>query len=412
MKKKLIIIAILIVLSLSLTAFAQKPNTCLSCHKEMSDEMQKPALLIIDDIHHKIGLSCAGCHGGDPSQEDAEMAMSPAKGFVGVPGELEIPQFCGKCHSDPKFMRNYDPALPTDQLEKYRTSMHGQRIQQKDKKAAQCVSCHSVHDIREAENPQSSVYAENVPATCAKCHADSSYMAEYGIPVNQFDNYKQSVHGNALLLKHDTGAPACNDCHGNHAAMPPGVTALGAVCYQCHAAEGELFLASPHKPAFDMMGEAECVYCHSNHKVLKPSDELIGTEKTAICVNCHSEGDAGYNAAKAMKEAIVSLHNKYSASKELLDDAEQKGVEVSEEQFALRGIHDRLLQMRKLIHAFDPQKSAAAADTALKAADDVNKAGLAAVKEVSSRRYYFLIFTALTLFLAVVLVMKIKSYGK
>jgi len=410
--KKTVIIAILVLLSQALTVSAQKPNTCISCHKELADELQKPALLSGDDIHHKIGLSCAGCHGGDPSKEDAEEAMSPSKGFVGVPGTLEIPHFCGKCHSKPAYMRSSNLWLPPDQLEKYWTSMHGQRIRKQDKKAAQCVSCHSVHDIREVDNPQASVYAENVPATCSKCHADSTYMAEYGIPTRQMDDFKNSVHGAALLQKHDTGAPACNDCHGNHAAMPPGVTSLGTVCYQCHAAEGELFLASPHKPAFDAMGEAECVYCHSNHKVLHPSDDLVGVEEKAICVNCHSDGDAGFATAKSMKEAIVELQSKYKASKDLLDKAASQGVEVSEEQFALRGIHDQLLQMRKLIHAFDAQKSAAASDSAIKAAGEVHAAGMAAVKEVKSRRYYFAAFTLITLFLAGVLVMKIKSYGR
>jgi hypothetical protein len=38
------------------------------------------------------------------------------------------------------------------------------------------------------------------------------------IPHNQYEKFARSVHGIALLKKHDSGAPACNICHGNHGA--------------------------------------------------------------------------------------------------------------------------------------------------------------------------------------------------
>ena len=67
-------------------------------------------------------------------------------------------------------------------------------------------------------------------------------MKEYGIPTDQYEKYSKSVHGVALLQKHDLGAPACNKCHGNHGATPPGVESISKVCGTCHALNADLVL--------------------------------------------------------------------------------------------------------------------------------------------------------------------------
>jgi len=213
-------------------------DECLNCHQELEDELQIPALKIKNDIHFQKGLTCADCHGGDPTSDDPDISMSRAKGFRGVPSHQTVPQFCARCHSDANFMKTYNPRLPVDQYQKYKTSIHGKKIVKGDEKVANCVSCHSVHEIMPANNPKSSIYPINLPQTCAKCHADEEYMKEYGIPTDQFSKFSVSVHGKALLEKKDIGAPACNDCHGNHGATPPGIGSISNVCEQCHVVMG------------------------------------------------------------------------------------------------------------------------------------------------------------------------------
>ena len=296
-------------------------NTCVNCHIDLSDEFEVLVKKFDNDVHNKQGLSCAGCHGGDPTAEDPDESMDPKKGFVGVPSTLDIPNFCGECHSNPRFIRTYNPSLPTDQMDKYSTSHHGQSLKQGDKKVAQCVSCHGTHDIRKVKDPISKVYPTNVPSTCAICHSNEEYMAPYAISTDQYSEYRNSIHGEALLKRGDTGAPACNDCHGNHAATPPGFASIGRVCIQCHLAEGELFAASPHKPAFDALEVEECVFCHSDHDIQHPTGEEIGNHDEAICVKCHEEGDNGYEAATKMREAIDNLNETYESSGHLLEDA-------------------------------------------------------------------------------------------
>ena len=82
-------------------------------------------------IHAANGISCHNCHGGDPT--DMVMAMSPARGFLGVPNEKAIPEFCGRCHVGVK--------------EDYLASAHGRAL---GRGGPQCVTCHGNHDIRMA----------------------------------------------------------------------------------------------------------------------------------------------------------------------------------------------------------------------------------------------------------------------
>ena len=76
--------------------------------------------------------------------------MSKAHGFIGVPPRTAVPKLCARCHSDPNFMRKYNPSERVDQDAEYETSIHGQRLAKGDDKGATCIDCHGVHDIRAA----------------------------------------------------------------------------------------------------------------------------------------------------------------------------------------------------------------------------------------------------------------------
>ncbi len=136
-----------------------------------------------------------------------------------------------------------------------------------DPNAAECASCHGSHEIQPVKDSRSLVYATNIPSVCANCHSDAKLMSKYKIPTDQYDNYVSSVHGVALLEKGDLSSPSCNDCHGNHGAVPPGVESISKVCGTCHVLNMELFEQSPHKKAFDENNYPECESCHGNHLV-------------------------------------------------------------------------------------------------------------------------------------------------
>ncbi|OGL47645.1 MAG: hypothetical protein A2161_19940 [Candidatus Schekmanbacteria bacterium RBG_13_48_7] len=137
-----------------------------------------------------------------------------------------------------------------------------------------------------------------------------------------------------MLKKGDRGAPACNGCHGNHGALPPGVASLSHVCGVCHVNNSELFDKSPHKTAFDRLRIPQCEICHSNHDIVAATDSMLGIQKESVCIKCHTEEKlpAGYTAAKKLSESIETLNFKLEETKTLIEDAEQKGMEFSDQK--------------------------------------------------------------------------------
>jgi predicted CXXCH cytochrome family protein len=397
----------LVLISFSVAA-AQKKDSCVECHKDMQGELSLPVEMSKGDIHQSRGLSCADCHGGNPSSDDPTGAMNPAKGFVAKPKHKDVPQFCGKCHSNAEFMRKFNPALRVDQEHEYSTSVHGKLLATGDQNVATCTNCHGYHGVRAVKDPQSSVFATNVAETCSKCHANADYMKGYKIPTDQFDKYKSSVHAKALYDRQDISAPTCNDCHGNHGAAPPGIASVANVCGQCHVRQSTLFQASPHKTVFDAMDVGECIQCHSNHGIQPPTDEMLGVGQGSVCTSCHAEGDSGYQAAEKMRGMVDQLSAKLTNALEVLNRAERAGMDVSRPKFELSGAKDSLTQSRVLVHAFAPDEIAKAVEPGLELAAKDHKAGDDALTEWGFRRKGLGVSLFFILFLAAVIYLKIR----
>jgi predicted CXXCH cytochrome family protein len=389
-------------------------DNCLDCHSGWEEAVDAPSKLIQRDVHFKVGLGCSDCHGGNPNLDDMD-DVRKSKGYKGVPDVKEIPQFCSSCHSDPTYMVKHNPSLATDQLEKYKTSIHGKRLFEKgDVKVANCVSCHSVHDIQSPEIPTSTVNVQNIPGTCAKCHAKADYMKEYGIPTDQYDGYIKSVHGQALLVKKETGAPACNSCHGNHGATPPGVNSLSAVCGLCHALIADNFAKSPHKAAFDAAGYPECETCHSNHNIEQPELFWVGTSDSSLCIRCHAadDGNRGFAVAAAMYNMMSKMNEIYGKALSEIDEADRKGMMVTDERFTLNEVKQAIIQTATEFHALDTIVVAGTALTGIASSEKIYEAGQAKIDDYYFRRKGLGIATLLITILAFALYLKIRSIEK
>jgi predicted CXXCH cytochrome family protein len=320
----------------------------------------------VSDVHFRRGLSCAGCHGGAP--DDDTMADEIYERWPEASERREnrawIADFCARCHADPVFMRNFNPGLPTDQYAKYKESRHGRLLLgDGDSKAAQCVSCHGVHGIRGSKSPRSSVHPQQVPYTCGQCHADPDYMRGYltvngkPLPTDQLESFEGSVHGRALLERGDTGAPACNDCHGNHAAMPPEVSNVSQVCRSCHAGNGELFDGSKHKRAFDANGWPECATCHGDHAVAETDDSMLSEESDPLCYECHREYAADNpectQTAEYFHTTITALASATQSLGGAVHTLAEKGLDVDPLGATIDELSDHLRQARSRIHTFN-----------------------------------------------------------
>ena len=96
--------------------FGQTKNSCLDCHSVLPDALGVSQETFSQDIHAQKGLTCTSCHGGDATSDDPDKAMSRKAGWKGKIDRKQIPQLCGTCHSDPAYIRQFNPSLRTDQL--------------------------------------------------------------------------------------------------------------------------------------------------------------------------------------------------------------------------------------------------------------------------------------------------------
>ena len=377
---------------------------------------------VVADVHLRRGLSCSGCHGGKPTDEemtDAIYGRWPDR-ETRQADRSWIPSFCTEaCHSQTGFMRRYNPSLPVDQMLKYRESRHGEAVlSRRNPKAAQCVSCHGVHGIRRPTSPQSLVFPANIPQTCGRCHADPRAMrgvelddGTTPIPTDQLAEYEASVHGRALLTKHDLGAPACNDCHGNHAAMPPAVASVSQICRNCHVNNGKLFDGSPHKSAFEAMEWPECETCHGNHEIEKTSDAMLGTGAGNICKSCHDEygGPECNETAQHFHDQIVTLDRLQAETLVAIEAAEKQGLDLSDLRFDMVGVHDVLVESRSKIHAFDRGEFDKTAKRGFAVVESAQATIAAALDEYSFRKIGLAISTLVVSLVALFLYLKIRD---
>jgi len=379
----------------ALSAIAQlsAKDTCLACHQGLEGNLQQPAKKFTDDVHRHAGFSCADCHGGDATKEDPHASMSRARGFTGKIERRAVPRLCARCHSDANLIHKFKPQQRVDQLAQYQTSVHGKRLAAGDVKVANCVDCHGVHDIRDVKHPLSPVHPLRLPQTCAHCHADKQHMAGYKIPTTQFDEYRKSVHWEALAKRRDLSAPSCASCHGNHGATPPQVSSVAAVCGTCHALMEDLYQKSPHQPVFAGMGMAGCVTCHGNHEISPPSDKLLVGDGSS-CGQCHDAESVGGKTAGEMNKQIRDLEAAVNASQGILERARQAGMEVSDSRLQLQEAHQALVQARVAVHAFKVDAVAEPVKQGLTIARTSYQAGEAALRESNYRRTGLLVSLA------------------
>ena len=396
-------------------AKADIPKVCGKCHGPGDNPYKRQYHL--DDVRSAFegsahgqaldqsdaGPQCVSCHGIH--------SIAPVKDPRSSVHPLKVAKTCAKCHSNAAYMRDFNPRLPVDQYEKYLTSQHGKLNSSGDPKPATCVSCHGNHAVLQVKDPRAPVYLTKVPGTCGHCHSDARYMAQYHIPTDQYEGYKQSAHGVALLKNSDLNAPACNSCHGNHGAAPPGSNSVAAVCGTCHQANAELFDKSPHRKVFEHDKLPGCVTCHGNHRVVPPTDALVSFDKPSPCAKCHQNAPSDTSAAsiRRIRGVLDSLSLGKDDAVQVLNHAEQLGMDVSEARYSLKDVNQAVVQSRVAVHAFRAAALVEAARPGLEVIAKARKAGDDAVHEYRFRRQGLVISTLIVTALVILLYLKIRQ---
>jgi len=142
-------------------AKANIPATCGTCHDKESQAFVKSIHGQAVAKGNQMAPVCTDCHGihsikspSDPSSPVSEQNLSR--------------NTCVRCHAGVTLTQEF--GVPGGRTTSYMDSYHGLAAQGGSLVAANCASCHGVHDILPSSDPQSKVNPANLQKTCGQCH--------------------------------------------------------------------------------------------------------------------------------------------------------------------------------------------------------------------------------------------------
>jgi cytochrome b subunit of formate dehydrogenase len=267
---------------------------CSVCHEGQVSDYRRG---VHGSLHAKGDTNapaCVDCHGTHGILEHlaADDATPAIKELVrGSPTfSRNVPELCARCHQEGAAAARRYLGPETDVINKYSNSIHGKGLTQSGLVVtATCTDCHTAHKELPASDPESTVHAGNIAATCGRCH-DGIY-----------EQFRQSVHskdGNQdyVQLRDMPPLPDCNDCHSSHTMTRTDESAfkLGIMdqCGKCHAEITETYFETYHGKASALgdIAKAKCYDCHGAHDILPPDDpasHLSHDNIVGTCGKCH-----------------------------------------------------------------------------------------------------------------------------
>ena len=140
-------------------------KTCSTCHEDIVQEY--------DNSSHGKALArgefdaptCITCHG-------EHNIMSPENAGAPTNPVNIANQTCQPCHGSLKLNEKY--GLLPNPTQSYESSYHGLASARGSKVAANCTSCHGVHNILGSDDPESTINPANLKQTCGACHPNAS----------------------------------------------------------------------------------------------------------------------------------------------------------------------------------------------------------------------------------------------
>ncbi len=137
------------------------PQTCGKCHGNV-------ATVFNASVHGKAiargndrAPVCTDCHGIHNIKPHIDPTSSVAAQNIARTA-------CGQCHGNVQMTREF--GISSSRVRSYEESYHGLAKQLGSDKAANCASCHGVHNILPASDPKSTINKNNLAETCGRCH--------------------------------------------------------------------------------------------------------------------------------------------------------------------------------------------------------------------------------------------------
>jgi len=287
----------------------KRPNDfCLACHQKNDVKFT----LGNDDIsvyinpiqfgmsvHAQQGFTCVDCHVEINDYPHPTVNAKNARNFSIMRFES-----CKECHED--------------QYLKVQDSIHQVAMDKGNLNAAICTDCHNPHTQRRLTGKSSGQLTPSarlqVPETCAQCHSKI------------YNDYKVSVHGNALTVEGNVDVPTCIDCHGIHNIGDPTTgefrNTTPYLCAKCHTDASimdkyrlstkvlETYVADFHGTTVKLFEEQfpgqptnkpVCTDCHGVHNISKVDNPQTGIalrdNLVVKCQRCHPDVTATFSDA-------------------------------------------------------------------------------------------------------------------
>ena len=137
------------------------PKTCGKCHDQITQTY-------MTSVHGKAvsrgndrSPICTDCHGIHNIKPHIDPQSSVAAQNIAR-------TTCGQCHGNVQLASEF--GFSTSRVTSYEDSYHGLAKRLGSAQAANCASCHGVHNILPESDPKSTIHPANLPQTCGTCH--------------------------------------------------------------------------------------------------------------------------------------------------------------------------------------------------------------------------------------------------
>lgn len=137
------------------------PATCGQCHTDIQNTFNASIHGQAIARGNQLSPVCTDCHGihsikshKDPNSPVAEQNLSH--------------DTCARCHEGVRLSSEF--GVPGNRVSTYMDSYHGLAAEGGSVVAANCSSCHGVHNILPSSDPRSTIHRANLDVTCGKCH--------------------------------------------------------------------------------------------------------------------------------------------------------------------------------------------------------------------------------------------------
>jgi predicted CXXCH cytochrome family protein len=270
---------------------------CMNCHEDkdaslkLKDGSTMSLFVNSQDFTHSVHggqLICTDCHARYDQNHPSGTTFESQRAYAIASYEI-----CKKCHFD-----TYTRTLESVHYELLKAGLDSAPI---------CTDCHGAHNI---QNPHER--RAMVSRSCAACHT------------KVYSQYRNSVHGKALIEEGNPDVPACADCHTHHQIQPPGTARFRLnspeMCIRCHgdakrmakygisASVATTYLSDFHGVTASLQRASvspevmvvTCVDCHGVHDMASPrlkGGEAMRATVATVCAKCHRDASPTLPAA-------------------------------------------------------------------------------------------------------------------